>query len=318
MIYLMIYKKILFIFTIIFFTFLSKNVHSSENKILLKINDEIITSKDVLDHIDYLMIINPNFNQLSSNEQFEISKNEMIKLKIKKIEISKKFRDINKKNINNKNLDKTIRSVYMKLGLQNLDEFELLLKERDMKIKKIQDKLMLELLWNELIFLTYASKVKIDQDKIKKQIMENSLKKKRSYLLSEIIFEVKNYNDLGKTYQSIKEMIALDGFKKTALVYSISQTAKTGGQLGWVSEESFNKKIKENILKINKNEHTKPIVIPGGFLILKIEDIKEEVKENDTDKELKKIINSKTNNQLKQFSNIHFQKVKMDIVINEL
>lgn len=176
----MIYKKILFIFTIIFFTFLSKNVHSSENKILLKINDEIITSKDVLDHIDYLMIINPNFNQLSSNEQFEISKNEMIKLKIKKIEISKKFRDINKKNINNKNLDKTIRSVYMKLGLQNLDEFELLLKERDMKIKKIQDKLMLELLWNELIFLTYASKVKIDQDKIKKQIMENSLKKKEA------------------------------------------------------------------------------------------------------------------------------------------
>ena len=88
----MIYKKILFIFTIIFFTFMSKNVHSYENKILLKINDEILTSKDVLDHINYIMIINPNFNQLNSNQQFEISKNEMIKLKIKKIEISKKFR----------------------------------------------------------------------------------------------------------------------------------------------------------------------------------------------------------------------------------
>ena len=314
----MIYKKILFISTIIFFTFLSKNVHSYENKILLKINDEIITSEDVLDHIDYLKIINPNFNQLNSNQQFEISKNDMIKLKIKKIEISKKFRNINKRNIDNNNLDKTIRSVYMKLGLQNFDEFELFLKERDIKIKKIEDKLMLELLWNELIFLTYASKVKIDQDKIKKQIMENSLKKKRNYLLSEIVFEVKNYDDLDKTYQSIKEMIALDGFKKTALVYSISQTAKTGGQLGWISEDSFNKKIKEKIFKININEHTEPIVIPGGFLILNIEDIKEESKENDIEKEYKKIVNSKTNNQLKQFSNIHLQKVKMDISINEL
>jgi peptidyl-prolyl cis-trans isomerase SurA len=314
----MIYKKILFIFTIIFFTFLSKNVHSYENKILLKINDEIITSKDVLDHIDYLMIINPNFNQLNSNQQFDISKNDMIKLKIKKIEISKKFRNINKKNIDNKNLDKTIRSVYMKLGLQNFNEFELFLKERDIKIKKIEDKLMLELLWNELIFLTYASKVKIDQDKIKKQIMKNSLKKKRNYLLSEIVFEVKNYNDLDKTYQSIKEMIATDGFKNTALIYSISETAKNGGQLGWISEDSFNKNIKEKIFKINKNEHTEPIVIPGGFLILNIEDIKEEDKENDVEKEFKKIVNSKTNNQLKQFSNIHLQKVKMDISINEL
>jgi peptidyl-prolyl cis-trans isomerase SurA len=314
----MIYKKILFISTIIFFTFLSKNVHSYENKILLKINDEIITSEDVLDHIDYLKIINPNFNQLNSNQQFEISKNDMIKLKIKKIEISKKFRNINKKNIDNNNLDKTIRSVYMKLGLQNFDEFELFLKERDIKIKKIEDKLMLELLWNELIFLTYASKVKIDQDKIKKQIMKNSLKKKRNYLLSEIVFEVKNYNDLDKTYQSIKEMIATDGFKNTALIYSISETAKNGGQLGWISEDSFNKNIKEKIFKINKNEHTEPIVIPGGFLILNIEDIKEEDKENDVEKEFKKIVNSKTNNQLKQFSNIHLQKVKMDISINEL
>ena len=188
----------------------------------------------------------------------------------------------------------------------------------DMKIKKIQDKLMLELLWNELIFFTYASKVKIDQDKIKKQIMENSFKKKRSYLLSEIVFEVKNYNDLDKTYQSIKEMIATDGFKNTALIYSISETAKNGGQLGWISEDSFNKNIKEKIFKINKNEHTEPIVIPGGFLILNIEDIKEEDKENDVEKEFKKIVNSKTNNQLKQFSNIHLQKVKMDISINEL
>ena len=313
----MIYKKIIFSI-IIFFALLSKNVFSYENKILVKIDEEIITSKDILDHINYLIIINPKFDQLNSDQKFEISKNEMIKLKIKKIEISKKFKDINKKNIDNKNLDRTIKSVYTNLGLQDLDEFKLFLKQRGMKIKKIKDKLMLELLWNELIFLNYSSKVKIDQNKIRKQIIDNSLKKNKSYLMSEIVFKIDNSSNLDKTYQSIKEMIELNGFRNAALKYSISGTAKTGGQLGWIMEDSFNKKIKEKILKIKINEHTEPIIIPGGFLILKIEDIKEEKKQNDIEKEFKKIINLKTNNQLKQFSNIHFQKIKMDISINEL
>ena len=314
----MIYKKKILIFTIICLIFLPKNVFSYENKILLKIDEEIITSKDILDHINFLTLINPNFSQLDSDKKFEISKNEMIKLKIKKIEISKKFRGINKKNIDNKNLDIAIKSIYTRLGLQNLNEFKLFLNERDIKIKKIKDKLMLELLWNELIFLIYSSKVSIDQNKIKKQIQDNNLKKNKIYLMSEIVFKVKNSSNFDKTYKSIKETIALDGFRNAALAYSISETAKNGGELGWINEESFNEKIKKKILKIKKNEHTEPIIIPGGFLILKIEDIKEESKENDIEKEFKKIVNSKKNNQLKQFSNIHFQKVKMDIVINEL
>ena len=314
----MIYKKKILIFTIICLIFLPKNVFSYENKILLKIDEEIITSKDILDHINFLTLINPNFSQLDSDKKFEISKNEMIKLKIKKIEISKKFRGINKKDIDNKNLDIAIKSIYTRLGLQNLNEFKLFLNERDIKIKKIKDKLMLELLWNELIFLIYSSKVSIDQNKIKKQIQDNNLKKNKIYLMSEIVFKVKNSSNFDKTYKSIKETIALDGFRNAALAYSISETAKNGGELGWINEESFNEKIKKKILKIKKNEHTEPIIIPGGFLILKIEDIKEESKENDIEKEFKKIVNSKKNNQLKQFSNIHFQKVKMDIVINEL
>ena len=314
----MIYKKKILIFTIICLIFLPKSVFSYENKILLKIDEEIITSKDILDHINFLTLINPNFSQLNSDKKFEISKNEMIKFKIKKIEISKKFRGINKKNIDNKNLDIAIKSIYTRLGLQNLNEFKLFLNQRDIKIKKIKDKLMLELLWNELIFLIYSSKVSIDQNKIKKQIQDNNLKKNKIYLMSELVFKVKNSSDFKKTYQSIKEMIAVDGFRSAALTYSISETARNGGKLGWINEKSFNEKIKAKILKIKKNEHTEPIIIPGGFLILKIEDIKEEAKENDTDQQFKKIINSKTNNQLKQFSNIHFQKVKMDIVINEL
>ena len=314
----MIYKKKILIFTIICFIFLPKNVFSNENKILLKIDEEIITSKDILDHINFLTLINPNFSQLNSDKKFEISKNEMIKLKIKKIEISNKFKNINKKDIDNKNLDIAIKSIYTRLRLQNLNEFKLFLNQRDLKIKKIRDKLMLELLWNELIFLIYSSKLSIDKDKIKKQIQDNSLKKNKIYLMSEIVFKVKNSSNFDKIYKSIKETIAVDGFRNAALTYSISETAKNGGKLGWINEESFNEKIKKKILKIKKNEHTEPIIIPGGFLILKIEDIKEEDKENDIEKEFKKIVNSKKNNQLKQFSNIHFQKVKMDIVINEL
>ena len=77
-------------------------------------------------------------------------------------------------------------------------------------------------------------------------------------------------------------------------------------------------KIKKIIKKIKINNYTKPIVLPGGFLILKIEDIRETDNDFDLNSEIDKIVRKKTNEQLNQFSNIYFNKVKKNITINEL
>ena len=74
------------------------------------------------------------------------------------------------------------------------------------------------------------------------------------------------------------------------------------------------KKIKE----IDVNNFTEPLVIPGGYLILKVNEkriVKKDIKLED---ELNKIIEIKTNEQLNQFSNIFLNKIKKDIIINEL
>ena len=77
-------------------------------------------------------------------------------------------------------------------------------------------------------------------------------------------------------------------------------------------------KIKKIIKKIKINSYTKPIIIPGGFLILKIENIRETKNDLDLDSEINRIVKEKTNEQLNQLSNIYFNKVKKDIIINEL
>jgi peptidyl-prolyl cis-trans isomerase SurA len=101
------------------------------------------------------------------------------------------------------------------------------------------------------------------------------------------------------------------------LKYSISDTANKGGKLGWIKESILSKNILNKLKKLKIGEHTNPILVPGGFLILKLTDLREIRKDFDLNKEVKKIVNEKTNQQLNRFSNIYFNKVKKDIIINE-
>ena len=80
---------------------------------------------------------------------------------------------------------------------------------------------------------------------------------------------------------------------------------------------SLNQRIKDQIIKIDNGNFTKPIVIPGGFLILKINQIRDTNIKIDIKKEIEKTVNEIKNNQLKQYSNIYFNKVKKDILIYE-
>ena len=96
------------------------------------------------------------------------------------------------------------------------------------------------------------------------------------------------------------------------------QIQEMKGKLSWVKESVLSGKIKKNLSKLNVGDYTNPIVIPGGFLILKIEDRREIQKEINIENEMKFIINEKKNEQLNQLSNIYFGKVKKNIIINEL
>jgi len=285
-----------------------------ENKILIKIENQIITSFDVKNEYRYLIALNPSLKNSNKNEIFKLAKKSVLREKIKKIEIEKKF---NNPKIPQKFLEQILGKVYSRIGLSNLEEFKEYLTINNIDFENVKNKIEIEALWNELIFIRFSSKVKINDKKLKERIKNNN-KLLKSYLLSEIFFEVSNIKELDNKFQEISKVINNKGFDFAALKYSTSSTSNFGGKLDWINENSLNKSIRASINNLEIDDFTKPINVPGGFLILKINDIKNTKIEIDIEKEFKILENYEKNNQLNQYSNIYFNKVKKDLEINEL
>jgi peptidyl-prolyl cis-trans isomerase SurA len=308
------FKKIILIcLTSIFFIY-SPSSFSIENEILVKIDNQIITSLDVNNEYKYLIALNPSLKNSKKEDIINLSKRSIINERIKKIEIEKNF---NNPQIPEKFLDIILQNVYFKIGIENISDFKRYLSINDIDFENVKNKLEIEALWNELILIKFSSKININEDDLRKKIKENN-KFSKSYLLSEISFEVSNLSDLESKYTEIRDVINNKGFDFAALKYSISATSKIGGKLDWINENSLNKQIKDAIKDLKINDFTKPINVSSGFLILKINDVKSTQIEVSVEDELKKLTNYEKNNQLNQYSKIYFNKVKKNLQIDEL
>ena len=305
-----IYKIFISAFILIFI--INENSKALENKILIKLNNEIITTVDISNEISYLKAFNESIKELDNQKIISIAKNSIIKDRIKKIEIQKLTDNMT---IDQEYLKSMIENAYLNIGLINIDEFKNHLKYNDIDIKMVEEKLILDAYWKQIIFEKYKNKIKIDEKKI---IDEINNRKNKFYNISEIVFNVEKNEKLNEKYNLIKQSINRDGFENTALIYGISETAKNGGNLGWINQSALSPKIENKLSFLNLGEFTEPITIPGGFLILKVNNIKNEKIEIDIDKEAKKVIDMKLNEQLNQFSNLYINKVKKNIIINEL
>jgi peptidyl-prolyl cis-trans isomerase SurA len=307
-------KKIILIFLTSIFLISSSTSFSIENKILVKIENQIITSLDVNNEYKYLIALNPSLKNSKKEDIIKLSKRSIINETIKKIEIKKNF---NNPQIPEKFLDRILQNIYLKIGIENINDFKDYLILNDVDFENIKNKLEIEALWNELILIKFSPKVNINEDNLRKKIQENN-KFSKSYLLSEISFEVSNLNDLDSKYKEISDVINNKGFDFAALKYSVSATSNFGGKLDWINENSLNKQIKDEIKNLRIDDFTKPINVSSGFLILKINDIKSTQIEVNIEDELKKLTNFEKNNQLNQYSKIYFNKVKKNLQIDEL
>ena len=280
--------------------------------IVYKINNQIITNVDIKEEAKYLLALNNQLKNLDEKKIYAIARESIVKEKIKKIEILKYF-DLNQKN---KFLDNVIKDFYLRLGLKNETEFSTYLEGYNLTINDVFKKIEIEATWNQLIYQKYKDIINVDINSLKKKLSTNrTLADKKSYLLSEILFKDNKEKPSAEIIQkSIREI----GFKNTANIYSISDSAKFGGDMGWVVEGNLSKKILMELKKIKINEHTKPIQFDNKFLIIKIENIKiEKIKKNEK-KELEQMVQFETNKQLENFSKIFFNKVKININIDEL
>ena len=306
-------KKILIF--LVFFYITITNVLSLENKILIKVDNEIITTVDVLNESKYIKAMNKGLEDINENDLWKISINSITNEKIRMVEILNHIDEIK---VKDENLKFVMESIYKKLGFEELEEFKNYLKLKNVEYEFFKKKVEIESLWNELVYAKYFDKVFIDKENLLKKIKNENKETIKSYLLSEIVFDITDDTSLDQKFKLIENEIKKSGFESAAFSYSISNSSKSGGNIGWVNEDTINQKLKNEIKKIELGQYTKPIVIPGGVLILKLEDIKEIKNEIDIDSKLNELIRYSTNEQLNQFSNIYFNKVKKNIKINEL
>ena len=299
---------------VIFSFFVFKSLNAIENKILFKVDNHIITSVDIKNEINYLKSTNKKINLLNKNQILEIAKNSLIKEKIKEIKILTFVKEIELEEIYLENL---IKNIEKSNNLKNREELKNYLVNNNVKYEYMIKKLSIIALWNKFIFDNFSSKVKINKELIEKQI-KNQKDYITEYNLSEIVFDVSEGEDQKEKFIQIKKNIENIGFEKTALTFSIAASAEQGGKIGWISENSLNKKLSNEINKLELGEFTNPIVIPGGFIIIKLDQIKKEQKKIDLEKEIEKIITFKTNEQLNTFSNIYIKKIMKDYKIENI
>ena len=294
---------------------LSKLFPKNETSIVAKIDNKIITSYDLEIEIKYLQALSPNIKNLSKEQKINSAKESLIREKIKLNEILKYYKFGKDTNY----LNKIVADTYKKLGLKSEPEFVKYLSNYDLTIDDIKKKIEIEIVWNKLIFEKYNNKVEIDVEKLKKKISEaeSKLNKQEEFLLSEIVLSAENKEELDKKYKKILKSIEDVGFKNTASIYSISDTAKFGGSIGWVQGSQLSELVINELQNMNPGETTKPIDVPGGLLIIKIDEKKMRKLEINFDLELKKMIQYEKNKKLSQFSLIYYKKIKNSVEIYE-
>ena len=307
------HKKIFF--GIIFsFLLLNSSLSKANVNIVVKIDDKIITNYDIQNEANYLKLLNPNLKELDNENILKLSKESLIREIIKKNEIKKIFN----LSLENPLANEYLKDLYTKLDFNDEKEFnEYILSSSNYSLDDIRQKIKIEIAWNELIYFKYKNQLNIDKEKLKFKIEQLDNEVIREYKLSEIVFNKKKDETLQNQIDLIKSNISEIGFNNAANIFSISDSAKFGGNIGWVDEKNLSEKLLENLRKIDIGQHTDIIQIGNNFIIIKIDEIKESNAPINKEKELAKMIKFETNKQLNQFSRIFFDKSKINYKIDE-
>ena len=306
----MLIKKV-FLFFIISSLFCNL-AKSQEIIIVSKVDNEIITNIDIEIEKNYLLLLNKKLINLNKKELFNLAKNSLVREKIKRKEINKLFEKRDEKI-----KKRIIENFYSRLGFKKKNEFLQFLTTKQIKFDNIEEKLIVEAFWNQLIYIKFKDKVRIDKKSIEGDIIKfyNTKDKKYEFNLSEIVIDFEK--DITLKKKEILAYIEEFGFKVAANKYSKSDTSKYGGEIGWVKSSRLSKKIKKQISLIKIGEITEPIQTSNGYLFLKLNN-KREIKEKlNIDKELSQQIEFEKNRQLNQFSLNYYKKLKQNTKIYE-
>ena len=306
----MIKKKLTFpIYILLILILYSKPLYSKINsEILLKINEEIITTIDLENEKKFLLFLNPDLKNLSSTQIKNISINSLENRKIKELELKKFI------NFNNINISTTVDNFISTTNLGNKEILIKNLEEVNLNYSYFEKNFLIDNLWRDFILNKFKSKVTIDKENIRKKI-KSSKKEVKEYNLSEILFKVNTNKSLEQLTKEIFSEIDKSGFKAATSLYSISDSKNFGGKLGWIKSTQISEEI---LSEIKKTEIlTRPIKTSNGYLILKINETRTTTEKINVEEEFNRLVNLETQKELNRFGYIYFNKLKKKVFISE-
>lgn len=300
----------IFIISFFYFSFFFHQLNAFTNKIIIKVENEIITNYEVKNKILTSLVLagekitQENINKLKKQAVDTLIQN---KLKIIELEKFKIEKDNNKINLYLNSISANDLSAFKnKFKINNLD-YDLFLEEVEIQTK-----------WQNFIYLFYKDKIEIDENSVKddlKRIVENE-KKFKEYNISEIeIMTEENFN-INQITLDLKNKIKNEGFEAAALKYSMSSSANNRGNLGWINSKSLSKEVFDILKKMNIGEISPPIKRQNSILFLKLVDVRTSKIEDINIAELeKRIIEQKKNEMFNLYSKSHLSKIKNTVLI---
>ena len=297
---------------LIIFLQLIINVYSNEVKILYKVNDSIITNYDIFEEVNYLVSLNRNLTQLNKKEISFNAKKSLIREIIKKDEINKFYKVNYEQELKSEKIKNIVKNFGKRMGFKSNQEFQNYLSEKNIDINDLKKKFIIEQFWNQLIFDKYRNLIKIDKNKIKNGLEELIKKNSEiiSFNLSEIIFFEKNRKAIEKKTQEIITSIEDIGFKETAVIHSISESSKLGGEIGWINQNQISKKIFLAIKDLEIGEFSEPIIASSNIILLKINDKKKVNAQIDKEKEMERLFSFERDRILNEYSIIYYKEIE--------
>tara|TARA_B100002019_G_scaffold292896_1_gene317690 strand:- start:2102 stop:3031 length:930 start_codon:yes stop_codon:yes gene_type:complete len=301
----MIISKHKFFFILLFyFNFL--NLIGYETKIIVKIDNNVITNYDLKNKIlTTLTLANEEINQENIDRVKPLALKSLIDLNIKKIEVNKfKVKTTPLELQNNLNL----------IAKNNLENFKKIFLINKLDYDGYKTDLETELKWRKLIYFIYKKKVKIEKAEIDSQLDKYLQENKNNlieYKLSELVISYESLEERDKKIKQINSQINEFGFENTLIKFNESLSKESEGDLGWINSESLSKNILDAIKNLKINDITKPIILGKNILYLKIKDKRESNAKNQNIDEIKKqIIKAKENQRFTLYSNSHLSKLR--------
>ena len=144
------------------------------------------------------------------------------------------------------------------------------------------------------------------------KLMDNN---STEFNLSEIEINFDNtikHELISKIYNEIEK----NGFEKTALLFSTSESSSDQGKIGWINSRALSKEIFNILSKMQPGQVSEPIVKAKSILFLKLNKKRKSLNEKiDKEKLKKNLIEKKRNEMFNLYSNSHLSKLKNNYLI---